>query len=254
MAAHSFRFVFLFPVVVLGSAGCGTGAYEARMSETKARLESAPKFRVSPKQLYGYIPAGQPMPGEAVNLRIPQVFSQAYEEGTSDPQTGQPLTPERLFPAGVKPPGYFRTYEAYGKGEQGLEWPYYFYLAAQRAAQPLDQVAGELRAALAEKLPATPETWEDVELHSLEGTPHTWKKLRVEGEMTFERVNPDRVQEPAQAPGVLELYLTERDGYQVLLGWRAPAELEESTLVGDWVRMSAGTVQVEGGEPAAQHD
>lgn len=242
---------WLWVGAVLCCVGCGTGAYEERMAATYQKLNSAPTFRVKLSEMYGYMPEGDALAGGKVNLRLPMVFEKVFNESTKG-ENGIPIEPQKLFPAGVKLPGYNRTYEALAKDDAQAEWPYYLYVAAQAAPEgSVDQHAAELLAALKEKAPTTPDAWENVELPTPEGAVLKWKKLRIVDEFMTDHFDPQGNQGYAKFPGVIELYLLEQDGCQVILGWRAVAATEEPTLVADRVKLAAGTLQINGKSPVA---
>src|SRR5262249_11093451 len=78
---------------------------------------------------------------------------------------------------------------------------------------------------LKEKFPKTPDTWDEVDCRTPEGTNEHWKKIRVVGDQSF-RVPGAQKAEPKDMPGIFELWVYEGPSWVVLMAWRVPSSIE----------------------------
>ena len=203
-------------------AGCGTQEYQARMAKRVVELREA----VSESQLYGYLPAGQGLAEDRVNLRIPQAFKEAYNEQYRDPRTQQAPDPQVLYPQGVPLPGYDRTYVARLRDTQGTEWTYYLYLAALLSDNDdIETVADDLKRLL------SCGDWQDIPSLTPDRKSFKWKKVQFDGKFFFDTYDVQQKYNWLQADGTIELYLCGGNEHVVLIGWKASKAIKEATKI-----------------------
>ena len=195
--------------------GCGTSEYNRLASKRVADLRGEEKFRTlfAPTQL-GDTP---------VRIRLPMVFQESYVEDSKYKADGGRIAEDRVQPPFLKLPGFKICYESHTYQPSPLyRYPYYCYLAAiPSKAGDSENLAKELQAKLKETFKDTPDQWETVDVDSPSGNPIQWKKIRVEGEQPFRYMDNFKPVN-GNLPGMFELWMCDRSGYIVLVGWRVP--------------------------------
>jgi hypothetical protein len=249
------------------TTGCGTSEYNRLASARFATLRGDAKFR----SLFG----PTKLPDTPVSIRVPQIFKNSYVENSSHKVDGATIHPDRLQPPFLQLPGFKICYEGTGFAAEVGQVPYYCYLAAL-PGKPGDgeAIAAELQAKLKEVFKDTPEEWTGVDAESPTGTAVQWKKLRVVGNQKF-RVGVTRSVQDREVAGIFELWICEKSGWVIIVGWRTPSSAEgpaaapaapTDTLaealkgggsgpaigakidMGSMPALTAGTVTVDGGE------
>lgn len=232
--------------LLLFITGCGTAAYEERLMATQKRLAQTAKFLV----LYD-MPV--PIADDRVFVRIPKIFTQTpiSDANAIDTMTSKPYTPDRLNPPFLKDgiPGLRVTYEQTMRDVESHQMPVYLYLAATTAAEtaktgkPLTET---LREQIAGAFPKETVQWDLLEADTpeLDKPKNPWKVLRVAGEQDFKLDVA-----PLMMPGKFRLYLYEAQGYQVLVGWRAPDTTSSLVNIDELGPLVAGTIEVKGPPP-----
>jgi hypothetical protein len=217
-------------------AGCGTQEYQARMVK---RIDELGK-EVSTGQLFGYLPAGQGLAADRVNVRVPLAFKEAYNEQFRDLRTQQPAAPEMLYPLGIPLPGYDRTYVARLRDPQGTEWAYYLYLGAILSDNDdIESVADELQAKLSCK-------FEDIPSLTPDRKTFKWKKTHIDAKLSFDTTDAAKNYAWLETDGTIELYLCGGNEHVVLFGWRTPNVIKEASkmeklapLIGQSLKITA---------------
>jgi hypothetical protein len=172
------------------------------------------------QQLY---PAGPIAAGEPTTIQMP-LEMKPYVKGSQDDQfSNTAIAPTELQPPGMEIPAFRVVWRNYKANASGTSWPYYVYLAQQKAgtSPPLmDAVNGQI----AKAFPGTATTWEDISFVGPDGvTQVPWKKLSITKDMAF-GVPP--ATEKATAPSTLQFFVHNANGWEVLVGIRIPEELD----------------------------
>lgn len=212
------------------------------MVETLKTL--SPRSRVTYDDLMDYFRSGDALADDRVNLRIPAIFTGIpINEYSMTPEATMP-SPERLYPAGVKLPGYNRTCEADLQDSEGNKATVSMYLAAKPAPEgTIDEEADRLREELSERVTGKIDPWEDVEIETPDGGILQWQRLRVEGSFEFDLYQSDGQGGRQKHAGVIELFYYEGQGFHVIIGYKCVAELEEESKLAELVPLSAGTLK-----------
>ena len=269
-----------FACLFLLSLGCGTSSYRNRM---EARLEELREIEanqppVTPNMLYEYIMENQLQGEKRFNLRIPRVFSlngEVFHEQTTSRKTSEKYAPARLWPLGVKVPGYYWTYEAIipdgatkpisgtpaetsmPANQQG--WSYSFCFGAQalteaEASEVMFEYRDELNAVL-EKTPNAKPAQIDMEnvasvrevvIPNLGNEEETvsWKVIHQEGDLFFTSYKGTQEDGLVRKPGVLEIYTTYHKDHLVILASTWVQGMESATLMKDFLPVVAASVQI----------
>ncbi len=100
---------------------------------------------------------------------------------------------------------------------------------------------------LAKAFPAEKEKpeWQPVEAPTpVLGQPSIpWKRISVTGNQPFQFLGGETSDFLASVPGKFVLYMGEREGTTLLLGWRIPTALESKSPIEQWATLCAGTLQ-----------
>lgn len=199
--------------------GCGSSEYNRMVSKRVADLRGEQKFRslFAPTQL-GDTP---------VRIRLPMIFPESYKEDSKHKKDGGKIAEDRVQPPFLKLPGFKLCYEAFGNDQTpAKQYPFYCYLAAvPGTAADAENLAKELQATLKQTFKDTPDAWEGVDVEAPSGNAVQWKKIRVEGEQSF-RYDVQNKTAPRTLPGIFELWMCEKSGYIVLVGWRVPTAIQ----------------------------
>jgi hypothetical protein len=121
-------------------AGCGQGAYEARLHTTVDQLEHEAKFKALRL-------APVPILGTQYMIRLPNTFfgntGVIYTLESQNPLTGEyPIPPEMLQPPFMTIPGVKALYQAAEADERGVRLPYFLYMASiDRNQEPAEPVS-----------------------------------------------------------------------------------------------------------------
>ncbi len=213
---------FLFGVACLGMASCGTSEYERRLNTVGlAAAKQGATTASFNTLLYG---AGPIAANEAPTIRLPQALSYPYVTGANDDSFGgKPIAATELQPPGMQLPGFKVMWRGYKATPTNSNWPIYVYLSQQKvgAGAPLaDAVMGQLNKAF----PGKPTPWEDVSLIAEDGvTQVPWKKTTVKADMAF---GVPQTEMPSTAPSTLTFYVHSSNEWEVLVGFRAPDEVD----------------------------
>ncbi len=216
------RFAPLAVIAVL-VAGCGTGTYNDHYDHRLADLKQTSKFSVLTQQPTDDLP---------VNFRVPKVFTSSYELKSEDPhEHGKHVQPQIIMPPFLYSPiGFRRMYE----GKNADKKPFYLYVWMYDADRPKDASAGEdaVRNALRFALKDANAKWEDVEADTPDGQTRKWRHLLVKGDQEFEIERSGNLENDRQE-GVFDVWLYKTPGWDVMLAWRAPADVWDNFSVGD---------------------
>ncbi len=244
-------------VVVLLAAcvcqGCGTGEYENRLTGQLTNLKKGSAFQ----QLYDAAPLGS----TPVLVRVPKVFSQSFREGSV--VNGKAVDPRRVKPPEMDLLGGLKiTYEAFIPDSDGIEKPYYLYLATIKVADAEKagftaartrstfeatgvakmHVSGRLYKALEKAFPGKIGGWQDVQCPTFDGHELAWQKLRATGNQEFYCIDRSKQQRYSTLPGVLEVYVRQEGDLLVLIIWRAPSSIEAQAKLAELAPLVAGSV------------
>jgi hypothetical protein len=226
--------------LLLGGAGCGTHEYQARMSKRLAELHT----EVSPNDLYGYFEPTKGLAGDRVNVRIPQAFTTVFND-IPDPQKQTVPDDEILFPKGVRPPGYDRTYVAQHKDGTGIDWSYYLYLGAHLSDNDdIDSDAEEFGRALGNK------PFKEIESLTPDRPTFRWKKIRYDGKFFFDKYDAGNNNVGGKSDGTIEIYLCGGNEHVVVLGWKAPTAIRDECKIEKLAELMARSLTIE--PPSAQ--
>jgi hypothetical protein len=208
------------PIVAAASllaalAGCGGATYDALLNAHLSNLRSGAPFR----SLWG----PTEIPDTPVTIRVPMVFAKSYLPNSPHDDDKGKIKPSRLQPPFLQLPGFRMSYEGTAAGAAGT-LPYYCYLAVVPGGDA-GEIAAKLQAQLKEKFKETPDQWENVDAKTPEDKAISWRKLRVTADQPF-FVNANGQVSEQVMPGDFELWIHEHEGQVVLVGWRAPKEIE----------------------------
>ncbi len=216
------------------------------------------------------------LPGTPIKIRMPMVFSKAYFENSPHAEDGGRIKEDRVQPPFMKLPGLRMCYEGYAVDPSNGRFPFYCYLCAVPAKPgDLDKFTTDLQAELKQKIPTTPDKWEDVQVDTADGKYAAWKKIRTSSEQPFYVSKGDKT-EVIRTGAYFELWAREAGDYIVVVAWRIPVLIDNPATAGGPARpatgleslikaagdrpsiatmpkLTAGTLTVEGdaGQPAA---
>jgi hypothetical protein len=203
--------------------GCGTGTYNDRYDHRLAELKVSSKYSVLTHDPTDDLP---------VNFRVPKVFEHSYELKSEDPHDrGKHIAPQILMPPFlINPFGFRRMYE----GSNTDKKPFYLYVWMYDAERPKEASGGEnaVRNALRAILNDPTADWQAVDADTPDGQTRKWKHLLLKGDQEFEIERSGSLENDRQA-GVFDLWLYNAGGWDVMLGWRAPADVWDNLNVGD---------------------
>jgi hypothetical protein len=204
-------------------SGCGTGTYNDRYDHRLAELKQTSKFSVLTHDPTDDLP---------VSFRVPKVFEHSYELKSEDPHDrGKHIAPQILMPPFlINPVGFQRMYEGMNTDKK----PFYLYVWMYDAERPKDASGGEdaVRNALRTILNDPSADWQTVDADTPDGQTRKWKHLLLKGDQEFEIERSGNLENDRQA-GVFDLWLYKTPGWDVMLGWRAPADVWDNLNVGD---------------------
>ncbi len=216
------RFALLTLVAVLAS-GCGTGSYNDQYTNRLKELQQTSKFSVL---------TSVPTDDLPVNFRVPKVFTSSYDLKSEDPHDrGKHVARQTIMPPFLYSPiGFKRTYE----GKNADKKPFYLSVWMYDAEHPKDASGGEdaIRNALRSILNDPNAKWEDVEADTPDGQTRKWRHLLLKGDQEFEIERSGNLENDREA-GVFDLWVYKTPGWDVMLGWRAPADVWDNFSVGD---------------------
>ena len=223
----------LFPFVL---AGCGTGEYERRLEIGVSKAKAESKFN----NLYG----PQELADTPVSVRLPRMFTDSpLVEGAL--VNGQPVDERRVKPMLFPLPWLKLTYETLVEDPQGVKLPCYCYVAAvDIAGGQARALDSSLKLELQKQAQFDLVDWADFQGESADGRGNQWKKFRFTCQQEFRTVNKAGQEQYVQLPGLLEIYLHEEAGQQVLIAWRMPASIEGKVELAKWTPVVAGCVSV----------
>lgn len=246
--------------VLAGGSGCGTSSYRAEMDATLARLKKreAEKPLITLTQFHGYMRDTEALGDNWVNLRIPQMFKKIpLTDYAPDPENNEPVDPRRLYPAGIPLPHYERTYEALPdestpSGAQGdasqtpeVRLPCSLYVGAGQAeGTTLDELAQSLTQQLRGAELEVPDKWQDIEVPTPDGTAVVWKMTHAKGPLFFDSFRGGEHMKWDKHDAVVELYLHEEQGVQVVIGFKAAAAAPEAAVLEQAMPLIAASVVV----------
>jgi hypothetical protein len=209
--------------VALLVSGCGSGTYSDRYDRRLSELRQVSRFSVLTHDPTDDLP---------VNFRVPKVFEKSYALNSEDPHDhGKHVAPQIVMPPFLYSPiGFRRTYE----GMNADKKPFYLYVWMYDAERPKDASGGEdaVRNALRFKLNDKSADWQAVDADTPDGQTRKWKHLLLKGEQEFEIERSGNLQNERQ-DGIFDLWLYKTAGWDVMLGWRAPADVWDNLSVGD---------------------
>ena len=258
--------------ILSAASGCGVGEYERRMQPTLDRLAWAEQFSDISKATYD-------VPGTTFKLRLPLSFKDKPFTADSPNPNGNnvPSGPDMLQSPlpDLKLPGIRMYVQSFERSNDGVNVPYCCHVAVvdplpvdpnsetakpndakpatgtpadakpsdktddapkPEPAKPLDEVLLEQVKAV---LPEAELAWEDVVCETPTMNERvTWKRLRVKGEQGIGISTGLR----QKGPGSMDLYLREKDGYQVMLLWRMLDRINDKIDLDDIGRRVAGAM------------
>ena len=184
----------------LSLTGCGTSQYSAFCLNARVeQLRSAAAF----SGLYG----PTQLTDTPVKIRVPTIFGKSYTEASDHKQDGGKISPDRVQPPFLPIPGFKICYEGTANDPGGNSLPFYCYLGAVPGqAGDGEKLGAKLQETLKQKFPSTPETWDEVDCRTPNGTNEHWRKIRVVGDQSF-RVLGAQKAEPKDMPGIFELWI-----------------------------------------------
>ncbi len=204
-------------------SGCGTGTYNDRYDRRLSELRQSSRFSVL---------THDPTEDLPVNFRVPKVFEHSYDLKSEDPhERGKHIAPQIVMPPFLYSPiGFRRMYE----GMNAEKKPFYLYVWMYDAERPKDASGGEdaVRNALRSILGDKTADWQTVAADTPDGQTLNWKHLLLKGEQEFEIEQSGNLQNERH-DGIFDLWIYKTAGWDVMLGWRAPADVWDNLKVGD---------------------
>lgn len=205
-------------------AGCGRGAYEAKLEQTVGGLQSGSDFRL----------LGQPtpVPGSGLQVRFPRSMNESLTPGSGDPK--------RVQPPGVNIPGLKLTREGYVEDAEGGKLSYYCYIAVLDSGGA-DTELKLLRGSVSRGGGQVGD-WSPVECSTPDGRVVAWKRLTSSGPQQFFYITPSGEETFVEQEGWLEVFTRQQEGQQLIVAWRMPAAIKPHTQVDKLAPMVAGSV------------
>jgi hypothetical protein len=222
-------FLFLFALT-----GCGTSEYERRLNTGASKAQAESKWN----NLYG----PQDLADTPVSVRLPKMFTDSPLV-VGVPVGGKPVDDRRVKPMLFDFPGLKLTYETLVEDPQAGKLPCYCHVGAVAGAA--GQLSAAVLADLQNKGPFDQQpTWSDFQAETSDGKTIACKKLRVTGQQDFYTLNKAGQEQYQQLPGLLEVYVHEEAGQQVLIAWRMPVSIEGTVALAKWAPVVAGSVSI----------
>ena len=232
-------------VLLTATTGCGTGAYEALISQRIERLQ-----REAP---YTALNAPAVIVGTGVKLAVPKALTREINLETPDPQglKGK-ISAERVKFAPIPLPGTYVAFDGETAIDNEMKAPMALQVAifskADPAVAPLPQLIGES----VKKLSGADVVWEEVTADSLDGAKVPWKVMRYEGELLFDLIpnDPNAALLFRKLPAKAQLWWHESEPYHTFLLWRIPTAAEDREKLLDLAPLTAGLITVDAPAPA----
>jgi len=255
-------------------AGCGTAAYEERMTARKTDLDRLSKFEelLDPKhycEITGVDQSADP-PATVelgVKLRTPPWVQENKDSlrrmGWRD-RHGLAIDPDRIQPPFVKLPGFRFSCEMFVLDEDqptgmNREKPVYCYFAVSEVAEgnAAEDVVARLTAELRPHFPGAKENWDDAWEEIELDTPTSeekvkFKRISLQGPQKFDCTPKNG--EYKNFKGRFDLYLYSDDRYHVLAGWRAPDAIAQQMDFFRKAEVAMGTLVVRPAESSSKKD
>ena len=205
-------------VFLAAAAGCGTGAYDAKLHESVKRLKTASGFSVllPPEEAVTDVPGIK-------SIRLPTAFT-GVSGWDAPPDKDDSL--HRFQPALFKPKddekrkkilalwGHKRTYETVLDSGQSGQRRIYCYLGVVPTAK---KTSGELATELREQLTISEiGPWQDIVLRTpQEGRTIQLRRLEIIDDYPFF----DGKRGTTKKRGIFQVYLHSNEHYNILVGW-----------------------------------
>lgn len=223
-------------LLLLTTAGCGTGTYNDLVTRAQSKLKNQAGRMAMLAKLGGYTTIA----GTNLNIRPPAEYSKLPAKNSDG---SEPL-PEELYPAGVKPPGYFATYEKAIPRQRG-ETTVMIYIAGGAAPESGEAIRAELAGNIKTAIPGASETWESLQLPTPDKSTVDVEKLSVQGPVQFRTKQNvrDNTADIIDEAGTIEFYYFQSNGSYALVGWACPDKLLDFCDVREVAQYMAGTLQ-----------
>lgn len=232
--------------LLVSAAGCDLGTYDQR---AKARLEflnerSAMSSLLRSDQ-YSLLGDAQGQ-GTGVSILHPILFADPQGYLGADQID---VEPKRVIPPGIPLPGLIYTHEWFVPAADGTNLACYMYhcVLPNYDENPAEVVMEQFSASVANALPDATLSWETVELPRLSEGTITWQCLKLVAGQEFAAYNEGDAEiryEPKQGQLWLCLYSTPQ--YHIVLGWRFPAEVNDSAGVQAAAEACMGSLLLDG--------
>jgi len=108
---------------------------------------------------------------------------------------------------------------------------------------PRMDATGTVYEAIKTALPEATGPWEDVLCTTPDGGEVIWQRVRATGEQEFYYVTSGGEGPFVKAPGLLELYARTEEDFLVIVAWRMPASIKESSRLDALAPAVPGTIK-----------
>jgi hypothetical protein len=276
------RLLLFLSMVQLAGCGSGTynERFDARQEELERRSKDTKSYAKLLGELFG---ASVLKEGTKVKMKMPALAKshrkrrfEIYQADNDHKDDEGTISPQRLQPPFLELPGFQSCWEASdflptdeSDDEVGEEVPFYCYIAVLPAKSPAAEDAEEVVAdeedaeaedefdsnspanqlyeAMQEKFPDVIDEWETISCPTPDGRVIDWFRLSVpsgeENPQHFFCLDTDGNRVERQLPARFDLYLYEGKKFHVIVAWRVPDVINESTFsINDLVPVCLGTL------------
>ncbi len=226
---------------LVSCVGCGSSDYNNVVNRGVARIRAEAKFQ----GLY----APTPIPETELQIRVPVIFIHSYTPTSSHPDDGDTINRDRVRPPFLRDDALKLTYESSTPNGAGDKLPYYLYIAVNDSKPgDMEKLSDLLIGLLKSAVPDVTAQWEEIDADTPEGKAIHWRKLRATVEQDFlVKTNAGQI-EKRKLPGIFEIWLHDTGKQLVMLGWRAPSEVE-GPQNGEFLTVGGMAVPTENAKP-----